>query len=394
MRILLVADFYPPMPGGLEAHVQRLARELVHSGHEVRVVAGGIPTTPADGDGITVERVDLSVPLVYAEPGRAFHPPWPDQEFRQTVAATCSDFDPHVVHAHGWCAFSAAAATGARRPLVVTLHDYGLCCPKKTLLRGEEECASGRGIRCLRCVGPEQNAMKRGVLSTALARTVPGLVGRVTRFIAVSNHVARRHEPLGIADKMSVIPNFLDLPPEPYTEPAGDTVLFVGPADRHKGLPVLLRARRQFEPRIRTVVVGDGGPPGPEAVAEHGIEYCGRLDGAELRQRYRDAAAVIVPPIWPDPCPTVVLEALAAGRPVLGSRTGGIPDLVSDGHTGMLFPPGDARALATAVSVLFADRARLSMMARGAFTRAKEFATPAVVRRIVSVYDDALVGLW
>jgi glycosyltransferase involved in cell wall biosynthesis len=390
VRVLLVADFYPPTPGGLEAHVQRLARELVHTGHEVHVAAGGNPATPLDEDGIAVHRVDLSVPLVYAEPGRAFHPPWPDQEFGQLVANLTRDFDPHVIHAHGWCSFSAAAAAASHRPLVVTLHDYGLCCPKKSLLRGEGECAAGRGLRCVRCAGPEQNALKRIVLSAALARTVPALTARVTRFIAVSQHVARRHESLGLADKLQVIPNFIDLPPEPYTEPAGDGVLFVGPPDRHKGLPVLLRARRQFPPRTRTVVVGTNPPAGGD---QPDIEYCGRLSGAALRARYRAAAVVVVPPIWPDPCPTVVLEAFAAGRPVVGSRAGGITDLVVDGHTGMLVAPGDARALSTAVSILFADRAKLAMMARGAFARAKEFATPAVVRRIVSVYDDALVGL-
>lgn len=392
MRVLLVADFYPPMPGGLEAHVQRLARELVRTGHEVRVVAGGAASMPMTDEGISIQRVDLSVPLVYTQPGRAFHPPWADQDFRQAVALAAREFDPHVIHAHGWCAFSAAAAAGPRLPLVVTLHDYGLCCPKKNLLRGDAECSTGRGLNCLRCPGAEQGTAKRVVLSTALARTVPDLVAQVARFIAVSHHVAERHATLGTAGewgltgKLSVIPNFIDLPPEPYTEPAGNGVLFVGPADRHKGLPVLLRARAQFPPSVRTEVVGTTGHT-------PGIDYRGRLTGVQLRERYRDAALVVVPPIWPDPCPTVVLEALAAGRPVIGSRTGGIPDLVVDGHTGLLVPAGDPPALARAVNLLLADRARLSMMARGAFGRAKEFATPAVVRRIVAVYEDALVGL-
>jgi glycosyltransferase involved in cell wall biosynthesis len=181
-----------------------------------------------------------------------------------------------------------------------------------------------------------------------------------------------------------VIPNFLDPPPDGPREPGRD-VLFVGPADRHKGLGVLLRAWARVPTGLgRLVVVGTDGPPG----GVPGVEFAGRLTGAPLWARYRAAAFVVVPPIWPDPCPTVVLEALAAGRPVVGTRVGGIPDLVVDGASGLLVPPGDPDALAAGVEALLTDRARLSALALAAAVRAREFATPVVVRRIAGVYED------
>ncbi len=401
MRVLLVADFYPPAPGGLEAHVRRLAHALAARGHDVEVVAGAHAAQPAavrhdvDG-GVPVHRVPVALSrLVYR--GRAFHPPWPDGAFRHAIGRVLARFDADVVHAHGWSAFSAAALD---RPVVVTLHDYGLRCPKKTLLRGDDECGTGRGTHCLTCPGGEQVRLKRAGLAAALAPGVPWLRARVARFIAVSGHVAARHHD-EIPD-VEVIPNFLDPLPLPYRSfapPTGRDILFVGPADRHKGLPVLLRALGHL-PAARPYGrrhVRDATPSGKEwpktrfwplLPRRSGIrvEFAGRLTGDPLWRRYRDAAVVAAPATWPEPCPTVVLEALAMGRPVVGSQTGGLPDLVEHGRTGLLVAPDDEWALAAALRELLEDDERRLRLARAAYDSASLFATASVVPRIEAVY--------
>jgi glycosyltransferase involved in cell wall biosynthesis len=396
VRVLLVSDFYPPAPGGLEAHVRRLAHELHRTGHKVAVVAGGPARPPVDDDGVTVHHPGLSLdrlPAAFREPAHRFHPPWPDRTFEHGVRRVLDRFAADVVHAHGWCQFSAAAAADGRVPVVVTLHDYGVNCPKKNLLRGDAECARGRGVRCLRCRGDEQPTAKRAVLSSALSRTVPRLTAQVDRFIAVSEHVARRfRETAPDPERVVVIPNFLDLPDELSAEPTGSQVLYVGPAARHKGLSVLLRALRQVPPGLaEAVVVGvsaDEAVPAAES-APAAVRYAGRLTGEPLWRRFRAAAVVVVPSIWPEPCPTVALEALAFGRPVVASRIGGLPDLVADGSTGLLVPPGDPGALAAAMTTLLRDRSLLKAMAAAAYASAAAFATAAVVRRIEAVYTDA-----
>jgi glycosyltransferase involved in cell wall biosynthesis len=261
--VLLVSDFYPPAPGGLEAHVRRLAHALLARGHDVVVLAGGGGES-ADDRGVRVHRAGVvldRVPLAYRQAGRSFHPPWPDPVFRRALTDLLDRFGPDVVHAHGWCQFSAAMACHGRRPLVVTLHDHGLRCPKKNLLRGGRECAHGRGARCLTCPGREQGVAKRAVLSAALSASAPWLATRVARFLAVSAHVARRYAQT-LPGRVEVVPNFLDLPGAAFTEPAGTDILYVGPADRHKGLPVLLRAMRHLPESVRLTVagaLGDGG---------------------------------------------------------------------------------------------------------------------------------------
>jgi glycosyltransferase involved in cell wall biosynthesis len=393
MRVLLVADLYPPAPGGLEAHVRRLGQALARLGHDVAVVAGGQPgaagrlVSTMDGP-VPVYRAPISLarlPLLYQRADRLFHPPWPDPAFRKAIDEIATDFRPNVVHAHGWCAFSAAASRSGR-PLVVTLHDYGLRCPKKTLLRGIEECHDGLGLRCANCPGPEQGTVKRSALAAALARTVPRLDAAVHRYLAVSTHVARRS---GFADRVEVVPNFLDLPAVEYVPPTGSQVLFVGTGERHKGLRVFLHACGRLPIGLaEPIVVGAAAPPHLDL----DVTFVGRLSGEPLWQRYREAAIVVVPSIWPEPCPTVVLEALAHGRPVVGSRTGGIPDLVEHGVSGLLVPPRDPAALASAIGELLADRDRLAALARGAWQGARSFGADAVVPRIVAAYEHALAG--
>jgi glycosyltransferase involved in cell wall biosynthesis len=390
MKVLLAADFYPPAPGGLEAHVHRLGHALVGAGHQVTVVTGGgVPgeqSVPFDDDGVIVYRVGTSLmrlPGAYREAGHAFHPAWTDHSFRQSLTNALDRLDPDIVHAHGWCEFSAAAACSGRWPVVVTLHDYGLRCPKKNLLRGTDECVPGRGLRCVGCSGAEQATAKRAVLSYALGRTVPSLGRRVARFLAVSEHVAQRHAGIASgAHAITVVPNFVDIAPQPFHEPISSDVLYVGPADRHKGLHILLQAMRQLPTGLaRLVVVGSPG-------VEDGVEFTGRLTGDALWRRFRESSLLVVPSIWPEPCPTVVLEALAWGRPVIASQTGGLPDLVAHGRTGLLVPPGDPTALAGALTTLLTDRPLLQTMARAAWKSSGSFGAAVVVARIEAVYSQ------
>ena len=399
MRVLLVADFYPPAPGGLEAHVQRLAGALAARGHGVAVAAVGEGSGGGAVDGVQLERWPTSLgrlrPL-YRQASRPFHPPWPDPAFVRRLRSLVGRFRPDVVHAHGWCAFSALAARQADIPLVVTLHDYGLRCPKKTLLRGGQECAAGRGLHCLTCPGDDQGVAKRAALGAALAATTGRLGRGVARFLAVSEHVADRHVEAGLDRSLvQVVPNFLDLPDDvaaadqpPTADDGPPNVLYVGPATAHKGRAVLLEAHRRLPAGLaRLVLVGDGG-----AVDREGVRCAGRLEGAALWDRYRAASVVAVPSVWPEPCPTVALEAMGWARPVVASRVGGLPDLVADGETGFLVPPGDPGALAGALRPLLEDGRLRRALGRAALARARSFSTAAVVPRIEAVYHEVLAG--
>jgi len=107
----------------------------------------------------------------------------------------------------------------------------------------------------------------------------------------------------------------------------------------------------------------------------------------------RTASVVVVPSIVPDCCPTVVLEAMATGRPVITAASGGIVDLVEDGETGTLVTPGDAESLAAALSSVVTDHTVAEAVGRRALERVRLFTASAVVGRIESLYEQLIAGV-
>jgi glycogen synthase len=96
--------------------------------------------------------------------------------------------------------------------------------------------------------------------------------------------------------------------------------------------------------------------------------------------------------LWADPCPTVAIEAMAAGTPVVASNAGGLPHLIRDGIDGVLVPPGDVAALRTAITDLLLDDGRRSAMAAQAQRRAANFTASAIVPRIERAYEAAIAA--
>jgi glycosyltransferase involved in cell wall biosynthesis len=385
MRILLVSDFFPPTPGGLEAHVQRLAVALLKRGHSVAIVTSTeqpdlLPQSAPIVSGSTILG---RVPYIFQDKNRAFPPPWPDAIFRNTVRDVVKSWKPDVIHAHGWCAFSCYWPDSP--PLVVTLHDHGLCCPKKSLLRNGVECRYGRGVSCLHCPGG-QSIIKRLPMTVALTRHSHDLAANVSQFVAVSRSVAERVSGLGFATpKISVIPNFIDLSEEKLrSDLRQPTLLFVGPDSPHKGRSVAIEAFRRLPSGLAQLhLVGDGA-----TIRVPGVRNLGYLKGEALVTQFKTARVLVVPSIWPEPCPTVILEAMTHGLPVIGSGIGGIPDLIEHGKTGLLVPPNDPAGLAGYALQLLEDRQMCSTMGANAKVAVGSFGTDTIVPKIEKIYSS------
>jgi glycosyltransferase involved in cell wall biosynthesis len=207
----------------------------------------------------------------------------------------------------------------------------------------------------------------------------------VAAFLPVSSAVATGTRLR--AGTFEVIPNFV--PDELVRHdpiPSSDgPIVFVGDLSWDKGAHVLLEAHRLLGGAPRLVLAGRTSPEtSPESSA--GVEFAGVLDPDEVQKLMTSASVVVVPSIVPDSCPTVVLEAMAAGRPVVATATGGIVDLVVDGHTGVLVPPGDAIALANALTSVLSDPARAARMGQAALEQVSRFTSSTVVTRIEAVY--------
>ena len=152
-------------------------------------------------------------------------------------------------------------------------------------------------------------------------------------------------------------------------------MIFVGRVTRQKGLPVLLRAAASLDPAAQLVVcAGQADTPELEAevselaaqlrASRSGVVWIsGMLAKREVIQLLTHATVFACPSLY-EPLGIVNLEAMACGTAVVGSRVGGIPEVVADGKTGLLVPPGDPAALAGAINALVADAPRAAEMGR------------------------------
>ena len=120
-----------------------------------------------------------------------------------------------------------------------------------------------------------------------------------------------------------------------------------------------------------------------------GVELLGFTRPDAVLELVRAASVIVVPSIVLDACPTVVLEAMAAGRPVVASSSGGIVDLVQDGVTGILVPPGEPVALAKALTSMIEDPAMAMAMGRNGLERVRAYTASAIAGRVENLYRQA-----
>jgi glycosyltransferase involved in cell wall biosynthesis len=409
VRILLVAQWYRPMIGGEERHVRDLGHELARTGHQVAVATlrhQGQPEV-SDDDGVVVHRVAGTaqrLPVLFADSERRSAQPMSDPGVARALRRLVADWRPDVVHAHNWMVYSYLPVRRAGGPpLVLTLHDYSWICPKKDLVRWGSPCPGPELGTCLRCAATQYGAAKSVATVLAHRRSAAAERRGVDRLIAVSRAVADGNRLSESGVPWDVIPNFVSpadsdsdagpaaaslvaaLPSEPF-------ILFVGALSRRKGVAALLEAYADGDGLPPLVLIGY---PTSDEIA--GLDRpAGRVTVLRswppeaVQMAWARSVLGVVPSTWDEPSPSAALEAMLAGRPVVASRVGGLPDIVVDGQTGLLVPPGDAAALRTALRTLSRDEARRLRMGEEARRRVTGFTAARVVPRIEAVYRAAV----
>jgi glycosyltransferase involved in cell wall biosynthesis len=404
MRVLMLTQFYPPFIGGEERHVHTLSTRLAARGHDVAVATIGGPDMPAfaEEQGVRVYRLRGTMQRaswLFSDGARRHVPPFPDPELGLALRRIIARERPEIVHAHNWMLHSFLPLkpwSGAK--LVLTMHDHSLRCPKKKLIRGDEHCVSPTLADCVRCAGAHYGA--KGLPVLALHRAMGAAVrAAVDMYLPVSRAVADDNELLGGSLPVQVIPNFVpddvaDLPATPHPLlaqlPEGEFMLFVGAFGRYKGLDVLLEAYRQMPGAPPLVIIGYQTPEYPIRTTTFPPNVLVLRDWphAAVMQAWARAMLGLVPSTWSDPCPTVAMEAMALGRPLIATRIGGLTDLVDDGETGLLVPPRDPAALRSAMERLVADPAARERMGASGRRKVAGFQAGSVVARIERVYRE------
>jgi glycosyltransferase involved in cell wall biosynthesis len=383
MRVLILHSRY--LSGAVSGEnrvVEDESRILREGGHDVRVVS---PEPDASGP---VAQIRVGASAVWSA------------EASRRVGALVRRHDIEIVHAHNLfptlspSVLRAAAAAGAA--VVVTLHNFRMMCLPATFLRDGRVCEAclghlpWRGVvyRCYR-----ESALGSAALASSLAvHRRLGTFGRVSRYLAVSDFVREKHIEGGMpADRIGVKGNFT-WAAEPRRGP-GEYFLFVGRLSPEKGLDTLLRAWRTGPSLGRLVVIGDG-PQAADlrAMAPAGVEFGGEVPSTDVAGIMARARALMVPSRWYEASPRTIIEAYAAGVPVIASRIGALPEAVEDGVSGYLAPPDDAAAWADAASRMTDDR-EAERLGAGALARWRARHSPVSgLAELEGAYEEALAA--
>jgi glycosyltransferase involved in cell wall biosynthesis len=280
---------------------------------------------------------------------------WSRTAERQVKAAILAH-RPQVMHVHNTfpaaspSVYAAAAAHGV--PVIQTLHNYRFVCPVATLFRDGHVCTDcvGRVVpwpavvhACVRGSRP-QSAVAATTLTVHRMR---GTFSRdISAYIALTSFQRRLMIDGGLpAERIRIIPNFLE--PDPGIGIGRrDGVLFVGRLSPEKGIAVLLDAAALVPGVVRIIGGGPLAPLAEQAGANGRIAFLGPLTRSSVLDEMRRSIALVLPSVWFEGFPLVVLEALATGTPIIGSSIGSLAEIIEDGLTGLLAEPRDAADLA------------------------------------------------
>lgn len=295
---------------------------------------------------------------------------------RQTekdIAQLSSSFAPDLIHAHNTFPLISPSLYGIAGhlgiPVVQTLHNFRLLCPQAMLLR--------QGRVCEDCVGhfPWRAVVHRCYRHSYLQTSVTSamlVVHRwrgtwrkdVSRYIVLNQLCRDKFTRGGLpAERMRIKPNFVESSRVPQWDKRKGGI-FIGRLSTEKGVEILARAMTRL-PQYRIDVYGKGPL---QALVEQapGLRYGGFQSPSQLIERLHDAAFVIAPSTGVESFGLVAIESFACGTPVIGTRHGGLAELVDHGKTGLLVTPGDATELANAISWAHANPAAMLVMGKAA----------------------------
>lgn len=404
MQILLANKFLYEK-GGAEKSLFETARLLQAHGHQTRFFAmqhaRNRPCADAGHFVSEVDYEDSSLRMRLKAAARMLY----SLEAARKLAGLLDDARIDIAHLNNiYHQLSPSILRTLHRrgvPMVMSLRDYKVVCGSYQMLADDRPCEACRGGRHLqatlkRCVKDSLAASVLTTVEMTLHHRILDLYGLVDLFISPSAFLKDKVREMGFPGEVVHLPNFvggLDQVSPQYGS-AQPLLVYSGRLGREKGLATLVRAVKGLPLRLELLGEGPMGEP-LEALARQesiaNVAFAGYLSGDALQDRVRAATAVVVPSQWYENNPRSVIEAFALGKPVIGARIGGIPELVRHGDTGLTFTPGDEQALRGCIDELLAQPARAAEMGRrGRHLVETELSPERHYAGLMQVYERAI----
>ena len=408
MKILLINKFYW-LSGGAERYLFEWEKMLRARGHEVVVFSMRHPENrPCAQEKYFAEEVRFRGALSAGQKLRAAtHSVWSTEAGEKLRGLLREEGRPDLVHLHSFMYQLTPSIlkplAELNIPIVQTCHEYVHICAHQHLYNDRtgrtcEACLTHGRLSPLwtRCMKGSFAASAAGWLAGVAARRVGLTHKRIRRFVAVSEFMRGKLIAGGLqADRVVHLPNFIDPASVQPSADAGGYMLFLGRLVPQKGVATFLRAA-EVAPDVPCKMAGDGPM---ETFARNflrerklrNVELLGKLDGDKLWQTVRAARAVVVPSEWHEPFGLVILEAMAAARPVIASRVAGPAEIVAHEKDGLLFSPFSAEELSSAMRALWADPQRAIAMGREGRSKVEiEYNAERHYERMMRLFEEAM----
>jgi glycosyltransferase involved in cell wall biosynthesis len=409
MTICMVNTFHYRR-GGDSAYALNLEEGLRARGFDVASFAMKHPDSlPSSDEDLFVEHIDYPELMRRGGIGNALRVLGNsiyNRQARENLARLLDRRPCRMAHVHAVMHHLTAAAVlelhSRELPVVWTLHDFKSVCPTTLFMReGQvcEACSGGRFYSALRY------RCKRGSLGASAIVTAELYLHRAWKvyeqaalLLAPSSFLRDRVLEAGLRPKrIEVLPNFVETDRVGSEGMPGGYALYVGRVTEEKGVETLMRAAADANVALHVVGTGEAKEDLEAEAASRGwdhVTFHGHRSGAELEELYRNCSVLAVPSECRENCPMVVLEAFAAGKPVLGSRLGGLVEILDGRGVGELVEPGSVEAWSDALSRWVHDAgACREAGGRAREIAEREYSPQAHFGRLLELYEQVDAGL-
>jgi glycosyltransferase involved in cell wall biosynthesis len=389
VRVLIIHNDYQ-QHGGETVAVQAQLAMLRQHGHEVVLYWK---------DNREIEQYSLSQRAAFIQ--RTIYGTNTYQEIRRLVATE----RPDIAHVHNVFPLISPAVYDALRdakiPIIQMIHNFRFLCPNGLFYTNGhicERCARGNTWHAVRYRCYRQSRLLSALYASSIGlNRARGTFKAIDRFIANTEFVADKLASSNLVsrDRISVLGNFL---PDPVPDPGPfdarqHYIVYLGRLSPEKGVRTLIDAVAGV-PSLPLKVAGDG-PQSAELKAVVGqrglahVEFLGYLTGQPKWYLLRNALASVVPSVWYDNFPFAVLESFAAGTPVVASALGGLPYMVTDHRTGLLFEAGSSEALTERLAWISEHRPDTLAMGRQArLAIEQDYSADNQYHRLMNIYNE------
>ena len=383
MKILVVHNEYGKFSGE-EAVVYNLCRLLEEQGHSV----------------VKLFRSSAEIADMFIGRTRAFFSGIYSFSSKKAMRRLIAKCKPDIVHIHNVFPLISPSVLGECRkagvPVVMTVHNYRLVCPNGLhMLNGHvcEKCCGGREYQCLlnNCEGSLSKSMGY-FLRNYVVRKLKLYKDNVSMYACLTEFQRQRLIDAGFtADKLAVIPNMAKIQEYNQKSLIGEFVGYIGRMSPEKGIATLIDAAKAnrdipFKAAGGYDLVRDLLRQAPD-----NFDFLGNIPHENTPAFYQNSRFIILCSTWFEGFPMILVEAMVQAKPVIASRIGGIPEIVDDGVTGLLFEPGNSEDLAEKIQYLW-DRPDLcrKMGQAGREKALREYSPGKYYKRLMAIYEKAI----